>query len=58
MPGAFNAGIACRLPSRTTSPSMLRPPTAPAKHYILRGRLSLSALLAAPAKTPVVARAA
>jgi len=30
---------------------MLRPPTASAKHYLLCGRLSLSALLAAPAGT-------
>jgi hypothetical protein len=35
MPEAFNAGIDYRLSPRTPSPSMLRPRTAPAKHYLL-----------------------
>ena len=44
MPGAFNAGIVYRLSSRRPGLSMLRPPTAPAKHYLLRGPLMQTAV--------------
>ena len=49
MPEAFNAGIVYRLPSRTRGLSMLRPRTAPAKHFLLPGPPSPAALLAADA---------
>ena len=56
MPGAFNAGIADRLPSRTTRPSM-PPRTASAKHYLLPGPPSPAAFLAARALVPRPTRA-
>ena len=51
MPGAFNAGIVYRLSPRTRGLSMLRPRTAPAKHYLLPGPLSLSRPLRAKTST-------
>ena len=57
MPGAFNAGIVYRLSPRTTSPSMLRPRTASAKHYLLTGPPSPAAFLAARALVPRPTRA-
>jgi len=56
MPGAFNAGIADRLPSRTTRPSM-PPRTASAKHYLLPGPPSPAAFLAARAHSCPASRA-
>jgi len=55
MPGAFNAGIVYRLSPRTRGLSMLRPGTAPAKHYLLPGPLSLTRPLRAKTsiRTPV-----
>ena len=44
MPGAFNAGIVYRLSSRRPGLSMIRPRTAPANHYLLRGPLMQTAV--------------